>query len=274
METLIKPLVNEIHLFDSFVAGTSYLEDKSVLDSNLNTVLETPESEFGQNESPNAVLFHNLKSSPGAIRFTGIAKSDIMVDGKKVGDNLSLLSEHVISTKNRLEVKNSSGKTVMFKDVDYTGDDSLKFTANGESLEGYSTSADLYMTSRDKDISFDDLRVRNYGIIRNRTKTVEIRNDGTDVRGGSDLQLYTSKTGNFDISMDESNLVTTTAPVVISNPNLVVKSYLGYHSFDTFAYSEAAVLSDAVRTNLAKAGSVGSVSVSEEDDDLISGEVN
>lgn len=32
METLIKPLVNEIHLFDSFVAGTSYLEDKSVLD--------------------------------------------------------------------------------------------------------------------------------------------------------------------------------------------------------------------------------------------------
>jgi hypothetical protein len=32
METLIKPLINEIHLFDSFVAGTSYLEDKSVLD--------------------------------------------------------------------------------------------------------------------------------------------------------------------------------------------------------------------------------------------------
>jgi hypothetical protein len=74
--------------------------------------------------------------------------------------------------------------------------------------------------------------------------------------------------------MDDSNVVTTSAPVVISNPDLVVKSYLGYHSFDTFAYSEAAVLSDAVRTNLAKAGSVGSVSVSEEDDDLISGEVN
>ncbi len=29
---VIKPLVSEIHLFDSFVAGTSYLSDSSVLD--------------------------------------------------------------------------------------------------------------------------------------------------------------------------------------------------------------------------------------------------
>ena len=30
---IIKPLVNEIHLFDTFVAGTSYIKDKSVLAS-------------------------------------------------------------------------------------------------------------------------------------------------------------------------------------------------------------------------------------------------
>ena len=29
---IIKPLVNEIHLFDTFVAGTSHLEDQTVLD--------------------------------------------------------------------------------------------------------------------------------------------------------------------------------------------------------------------------------------------------
>ena len=29
---IIKPLVREIHLFDTFVAGTTYLKDKSVLD--------------------------------------------------------------------------------------------------------------------------------------------------------------------------------------------------------------------------------------------------
>lgn len=29
---IIKPLVNEIHLFDTYVAGTTHLEDKAVLD--------------------------------------------------------------------------------------------------------------------------------------------------------------------------------------------------------------------------------------------------
>ncbi len=32
VEAMIKPLVKEIHLFDSFVAGTSFLEDSGVLD--------------------------------------------------------------------------------------------------------------------------------------------------------------------------------------------------------------------------------------------------
>ena len=30
---IIKPLVKEIHLFDTFVAGTSYIEDPSILDT-------------------------------------------------------------------------------------------------------------------------------------------------------------------------------------------------------------------------------------------------
>ena len=32
LSDLIKPLVNEIHLFDSYVAGTTYLEDQNILD--------------------------------------------------------------------------------------------------------------------------------------------------------------------------------------------------------------------------------------------------
>ena len=30
---LLKPLINEIHLFDSYIAGTTHLEDSSVLDA-------------------------------------------------------------------------------------------------------------------------------------------------------------------------------------------------------------------------------------------------
>ena len=32
LSDIIKPLVNEIHLFDTFIAGTTHLEDQSVLD--------------------------------------------------------------------------------------------------------------------------------------------------------------------------------------------------------------------------------------------------
>lgn len=35
LSDLIKPLVNEIHLFDTFVAGTTFLEDQTVLDDIL-----------------------------------------------------------------------------------------------------------------------------------------------------------------------------------------------------------------------------------------------
>ena len=33
LSDLIKPLVNEIHLFDTFVAGTTHIEDESVFDT-------------------------------------------------------------------------------------------------------------------------------------------------------------------------------------------------------------------------------------------------
>jgi len=32
LSELIKPLVNEIHLFDTYIAGTTYIEDRSVFD--------------------------------------------------------------------------------------------------------------------------------------------------------------------------------------------------------------------------------------------------
>lgn len=33
LDKIIKPLVQEIHLFDSYIAGTTHLDDKSVLDA-------------------------------------------------------------------------------------------------------------------------------------------------------------------------------------------------------------------------------------------------
>ena len=46
---IIKPLVSEIHLFDTFIAGTTHLEDKSVLDDlspGIKVTLRREENKF------------------------------------------------------------------------------------------------------------------------------------------------------------------------------------------------------------------------------------
>lgn len=49
---IIKPLVQEIHLFDTFIAGTTYLKDKSVLDeikTGQKLTLRREENKFDDN---------------------------------------------------------------------------------------------------------------------------------------------------------------------------------------------------------------------------------
>ncbi len=49
---IIKPLVNEIHLFDSFVAGTTHLDDQSVLevvDVGDDLILRREDNKFDSN---------------------------------------------------------------------------------------------------------------------------------------------------------------------------------------------------------------------------------
>lgn len=49
---LLKPLINEIHLFDTYVAGTTYLSDKSVLDKikkGDNLFLQREDNKFDSN---------------------------------------------------------------------------------------------------------------------------------------------------------------------------------------------------------------------------------
>ncbi len=52
---IIKPLIKEIHLFDSYVAGTTHLEDKSVLDTIMIGDMLTLQREDNKFDS-NAIL--------------------------------------------------------------------------------------------------------------------------------------------------------------------------------------------------------------------------
>ncbi len=55
LSDIIKPLIKEIHLFDSYVAGTTHLEDKSVLDSIMIGDMLTLQREDNKFDS-NAIL--------------------------------------------------------------------------------------------------------------------------------------------------------------------------------------------------------------------------
>lgn len=52
LDEIIKPLFREIYLFDSYIAGTTHLQDKTVLDivkENDNLVLQREDNEFDSN---------------------------------------------------------------------------------------------------------------------------------------------------------------------------------------------------------------------------------
>lgn len=52
LDTVIKPLTREIHLFDSYVAGTTHLKDKTILESikiGDNLTLQREDNKFDSN---------------------------------------------------------------------------------------------------------------------------------------------------------------------------------------------------------------------------------
>jgi hypothetical protein len=54
----------------------------------------------------------------------------------------------------------------------------------------------------------------------------------------SDVQLFTQKTGNFNLSMDGSINITTNAPIVHYNPHILVNGYNSENSFTKLTLKE------------------------------------
>lgn len=87
---LLKPLISEIHLFDTYIAGTTHLSDKSVLDE-----IEKGDKLFLQREDnkfdSNAILIYtNDKRKLGYIPEKGnIIFARLMDAGKMLGAKIS-----------------------------------------------------------------------------------------------------------------------------------------------------------------------------------------
>ncbi len=229
--------------------------DIETLTTDLEVAVAKAESDYGQSVSDNAILLHNFSSKPGSITITGIDSTD---------DNLSLLKGHIISAKNRLDIQNMSDRPVILKDADLSGDDSLRFILNGEDLSDYISGVELFVSTNNPEVSLQDVTVNHYGLIHGGDKTAQVINDSIELRDGVLVQMYTARTGAFDFSMDSSPLVVTTTPVLAASPDLVVKNYFGYHTAETFGYSEAFALSTGMEYNQSSAEN------SEDDEPVIS----
>lgn len=190
--------------------------DIGQLNAELDGALSKAANEYGQSDSSYALLFQNLADKPGSITITGLEASEITIDGKRVGDNTALLSDHVYTARTGFSVNNNSDRDVIASVDAFGGNDGLRFIVNGTDI------SDIVTVAGTDEVSF------------------VVHNDDISVRDNVDVQLYTAKTGNFSFHVDDSGVVHTTAPVVYSRPGLVVDGYLGYHSFDSFGYSEAA----------------------------------
>ena len=220
MERKRNDLADELVAIESSHDNLTYvrdllLKDRDTLNADLEAAIARPENEYGQTESFYALLFHDLNARTGSINIHGIEAEDIMIDGKRVGEDLSLLSDHVYTPVSNFIVSNRSDRDVIARRNSLDGEDGLRFTVNGRDL------SDIVTIVGDKPITFNAF------------------ND-VSIREGVDVQLYTANTGNFSFYVDDSGVVHTTAPVVYSRPGLVVDGHLGYHSFDSFGYAEAA----------------------------------
>lgn len=196
--------------------------DIASLNNELDAAVAKAENEYGQSGSSYALLFQNHNVRPGSITITGIEAGDVMVGGERVGENLSLLKDHVYTPHRDFVVSNKSDRDVIVRLEDSAGNDGIRFTVNGTDISDYVT------------VSGSD------------AVTFKVHNDDISVRDDADVQLYTAQTGSFNFYVDDAGVVHTTAPVIYSRPGLLVQSYLGYHSFDSLGYAEAANLNSGI----------------------------
>lgn len=91
----LKPLVNEIHLFDTYVAGTTHIPDKSILETvkeGDKFSLQREENKFDQNA---IMMLTNEKKKIGYVpEKDNVIFARLMDAGKLLTANVTKISRH------------------------------------------------------------------------------------------------------------------------------------------------------------------------------------
>ena len=84
-----------------------------------------------------------------------------------------------------------------------------------------------YISTNKDNLHFDNAYVNNFAEIRNSNKAAVVDNERIGLLPAADIQLYTKKTGSFNLGLNDTINMHTSAPTVYNNPTMLVN---GYHS--------------------------------------------
>lgn len=84
-----------------------------------------------------------------------------------------------------------------------------------------------YISTNKDNLNIDNAYVNNFAEIKNSNKTAVVDNERIGLLKSADIQLYTKKTGSFNLGLNDTINMHTSAPTVYNNPTMLVN---GYHS--------------------------------------------
>ena len=96
-----------------------------------------------------------------------------------------------------------------------------------------------YINTSATDFKIEDSIITNYAEFRNKDKLGVVDNDFRRLIKPADIQLYTQKTGSFNLGFDRTINMKTSAPTVYNNPHMLVNGYHSEWNFVNLGQKEA-----------------------------------
>lgn len=200
-----------------YTSRISNLETKlGTIEDNLGSLLNELADLYSWTPSPYegsyAILFNPIKSSDGQVNINGIDKNTITPPDWR---------DHIKTGKSGLQVLNSSARTVIFEDIDYSQSSGTQDAGyNGVKVENYSDTRDPFYS---KPGNYDAGALNNIVF----TKPVILKDDmhftAKTVSGSIWANLRDVNNGKIDFNAEQGNVTLTSVAGGLVSGNVLIK---------------------------------------------------
>ena len=183
-------------------------------------------------------------TSGGYVQVTNYGESGTINIGK-VGEG-----EPAITSGGHVSIFNNHNGNISIIGGVKTPDVKLSQPSVSEdsSLIGDISTERLTLYSANQNVRVENTNITTYAQFLMPGKRIEVDNEDITIEKNVNAKLYTAIAGPFSMQTNVTNKVVTTAPVVYSRGDIVIKNMLGYHTFETLSYSEANTMDREART--------------------------